>query len=156
MSSGGHGRSGPAKDPNSLKSARIGFAQRVLPGEGYRGTVPEFPLPEVSERELQVWRQSWRLPQATVWAEEPWRHQLVAMWVRWSVRMEAADCPAALGNVVMRLADQVGMTPAGLREQGWRIGEAESPRPVSAPKAAVGKPPSSRDRFKVIDGGAAA
>ena len=34
------------------------------------------------------------------------------MYARWSVRMEAEDASASLGAVVIRFADQIGLTPA--------------------------------------------
>jgi hypothetical protein len=38
--------------------------------------------------------------------------------------MEGPDASAAVGAVVMRLADQIGLTPAGLRDNRWEIEEA--------------------------------
>lgn len=73
-----------------------------------------------------MWREAWKSPQAVAWVDEPWRWRTIALWVRWSVRMESDDASAALGNVVVRFADQIGMTPAGLRENGWQIGELEA------------------------------
>lgn len=84
-----------------------------------------FPLPEASERELQVWGEVWTTPQAAAWAQEPWRHRTVAQWVRWSVRMEAPTCPASVAAGVLRMADQIGLSPAGLKENGWAIAEDE-------------------------------
>ncbi len=88
---------------------------------GFAGDVPEFSLPDPTLREVEVWREAWRSPQAVAWVSEPWRWRTVAMWVRWSVQMELPEASASLGNVVVRLADQIGMTPAGLKENGWQI-----------------------------------
>lgn len=123
---GARNRSGPAPDPNSARSAIRGVKYRILPACGFDGRAPKFPLPDVSKREAQVWREAWKSPQAVAWIDEPWRWRTVALWVRWSVRMESDDASAALGNVVVRFADQIGMTPAGLRENGWQIGELEA------------------------------
>ncbi|MFE3452394.1 hypothetical protein ACFXJ8_26070 [Nonomuraea sp. NPDC059194] len=95
----------------------------ALPAEGYDGAPPEFPLPLPSDRELEVWAEAWSTPQAAAWSVQSWRWRAVAMWVRWSVRMEAQDASAALGNVVIRYADQIGLTPAGLKENGWKVAE---------------------------------
>lgn len=121
---GARNRSGPQPDEESARSDRRDFKLSALPPEGYDGEAPEFPLPDASGRELEVWGQAWSTPQACAWSLEPWRHRTVAMWVRWSVRMEAEDASAALGNVVVRFADQIGLTPAGLKENGWKIAEA--------------------------------
>lgn len=145
---GARNRSGPQKDENSLTSTRRGVVLTALPAEGYEGEIPEFPLPSPAARELEVWRQAWRTPQAEAWSVQPWRHRTVALWVRWSVRMEAEDASAALGNVVVRFADQIGMTPAGLKENGWKIASDEvSEKRQSASMSARR---SSRSRLKVV------
>jgi len=122
---GARNRSGPAPDPHSGRSARRGLSFQALPNEGYRGEVPEFPLAGPSERELEVWAEAWRTPQAAAWAREPWRHRTVALWVRTSVRCEEPDAGAALLAQVHRFADQIGLTPAGLKENGWAIAAAD-------------------------------
>lgn len=138
MPKGGHARSGPAKDPNSGRSDRAGYSLTALPFEGYAGEAPEFPLPLPNERELEVWADVWTYPQACAWISRPrhWRH--VAMYVRWSVRMEAEDASAALGNVVMRYADDAGISEAGLKFHGWAIAApVESSDDTPAPESAA-------------------
>lgn len=149
MASGGarnrQGR-GPAPDPNSLRSAGRGLPDlRPLPAAGFDGDAPEFPLPDATLREVEVWRDAWRSPQAVAWAGEPWRWRSVAMWTRWSVQMENPGASASLGNVVVRLADQIGMTPAGLKENGWQI--VADVEPVSDAEAAA-----ARSALTVLDG----
>ena len=117
---GARNRSGPPADPKSLKSAKT-RAFTALPAEGYGGDVPDFPLPDPTGRELEVWAEAWRSPQAVKWAVEPWRHRTVAMWVRVSVACEDREVSASLLGQVHRFADQIGMTPAGLVENGWTI-----------------------------------
>lgn len=126
MASGGaRNRSGPQLDEDSARSDRRGVVLTALPAEGHQGAAPDFPLPDVSVRESQVWAEAWRTPQAAAWSVQPWRWRTVALWVRWSVRMEDPEAGASLGNVVVRLADQIGMTPAGLKENGWKIAADE-------------------------------
>lgn len=112
----------------------------ALPSEGYRGKVPDFPLPDELERESQLWAQIWRTPQAAAWSVQPWRRYTVAQWVRWSVRAEDLEASAAIVTAVIRFADQIGMTPAGLKENGWAIAADElaakaAKRPVKAAPA---------------------
>ncbi|MFF4417080.1 hypothetical protein ACFYY8_31555 [Streptosporangium sp. NPDC001559] len=97
----------------------------ALPAQGYEGEAPDFPLPLATAREVEVWDEVWRTPQAEAWSVQPWRWRAVALYVRWSVRMEAEDASASLGQVVIRYADQIGLTPAGLKENGWKIAEDE-------------------------------
>lgn len=139
MSRGGaRNRSGPQPDPNSGRSDRRGYKLTALPAAGYDGETPNWPLPIQSAREAEVWADAWTTPQACAWSIQSWRWRSVALWVRWSVRMEDPEAPAALGNVVVRLADQIGMTPAGLKENGWAIAadEVAVKREESAPAAA--------------------
>lgn len=137
MTSGGsRNRGGPRPIEGSGRSDRRGFKLTALPAEGFAGTVPEFPLPDPSEREIVVWEWAWRTPQACAWAmpSEAWRTRTVASWVRLSVRCEDHDAPAALLAQVHRFADQIGLTTAGLAEMGWKVAVDEvaekAPRPV--------------------------
>ncbi|WP_371409751.1 hypothetical protein OG423_14190 [Micromonospora zamorensis] len=151
---GARNRSGPHPDENSLKSAKVGYSLTALPSEGYQGEVPAFPLPDATAREAEVWQQAWRTPQAAAWSMQAWRHRTVALWVRWSVRMEDPEAGAALGNVVVRLADQIGLTPAGLKENGWKIA-TDQVAAKRADKQAEAAPsaPSARERLKAVTGG---
>lgn len=127
MASGGsRNRSGPAPDPNSGRSDRRGIKLTALPAS-YDGPVPDFPLPDASPREAEVWAQTWRLPQANAWAlpSESWRVRTVAMWVRLSVRCEDVEAGAALYAQLHRFADQIGLTTAGLSEMGWQVAPDE-------------------------------
>jgi hypothetical protein len=152
---GARNRSGPPADPNSGRSDARGYSLTALPAQGYDGEIPDFPLPTASERELEVWEQAWRTPQACAWAmpSEAWRTGTVALWVRVKVRCEDPDVGAALLGQLHRFADQIGMTTAGLAEMGWKIAVDET-----AAKRDQAKPerrPSSRDRMKVVPGSGA-
>ncbi|SEN85605.1 hypothetical protein [Nonomuraea pusilla] len=125
----------------------------ALPAEGYDGEPPEFPLPLANARELEVWEEAWRTPQAAAWSIQPWRWRTVAMWVRWSVRMEAEDASAALGNVVVRFADQIGLTPAGLKENGWKIAEDDLAVKRQEREEPVDDVEDVRSRFTVVTHG---
>ncbi|MFF0864174.1 hypothetical protein ACFYUV_20615 [Nonomuraea sp. NPDC003560] len=125
----------------------------ALPAQGYDGDAPDFPLPLANDRELEVWEEAWRTPQAAAWSVQPWRWRTVAMWVRWSVRMEAEDASAALGNVVVRFADQIGLTPAGLKENGWKIAEDDLAVKRQERDEPVDDVEDVRSRFTVVTHG---
>ena len=148
---GARNRSGPKADPNSGRSDRRGYKLTALPAEGYDGPVPDFPLPDPTPRELEVWSQAWSTPQACAWSlpSERWRVRTVAMWVRLSVRCEAPDAGAAHLAQLHRFADQIGMTTAGLAEMGWRVAVDETAERRDE-KPAETKPKSSRDRLSVV------
>jgi hypothetical protein len=146
MASGGaRNRSGPQVDPNSARSDARGVVFSALPSEGYAGEVPDFPLPDVSVRESELWDRVWRSPQACAWAQEPWRHYTVGQYVRWSVKCEGEAASASLVAQMIRLADQIGLTPAGLKENGWAIAADELAARTAG--AAVERK-SSRSRIK--------
>lgn len=177
MASGGaRNRSGPPVDPRSARSDARGLRFDALPAEGYDGPVPDFPLPRrtvlrwesadgakwqapdaeataaVAERECELWLWAWRTPQAAAWSKpsESWRLPIVGMWVRTFVLCESSEATAADKNSLHRFADQVGLTPAGLKENGWVVAKDEvSERRTDAAPAAK----SSRDRMKVVKGG---
>ena len=152
MASGGaRNRSGPPLDPNSGRSDARGVRFDTLPAEGYQGVIPEWPLPRrevmtweaegkarwqvvdataterVVDRERELWLWAWRTPQAAAWAKpsESWRLLSIAMWVRTYVLCESTEATAADKNSLHRFADQVGLTPAGLRENGWAVARDE-------------------------------
>lgn len=173
---GARNRSGPQPDPASLKSAQRGYILTALPPKGYQDEPPEFPLPRIlvwweyfedkqkvreiderataarRDRELALWEWAWRTPQACAWSMEPWRWHSVAMWVRTSALCESSEATAADKNSLHRFADQIGLTPAGLKENGWKIADekpvAEKPGPAGPAR------PSARDRFQVVRGAA--
>ncbi len=158
MGSGGaRNRSGPAVDPNSGRSDARGVRFDALPAQGYDGLIPGFPLPArvvlrwvsdgksrwqevdadasemVADRERDLWAWAWRTPQAAAWAKpsESWRLHSIAMWVRTFVVCESSEATAADKNSLHRFADQIGLTPAGLKENGWAVAQDQ----VSAKRA---------------------
>jgi len=148
MASGGaRNRSGPPIDPDSARSDARGVTLTALPAEGYQGEIPDFPLPSGSDRELGLWAWAWRLPQAAAWSVQPWRWHSVAMWVRTAVICESREAMAADKNSLHRFADQIGLTPAGLKENGWAIAADETAEKRQT-KAAPRK--SSRQRMAVV------
>lgn len=173
-SGGARNRSGPQPDPSSLKSASRGISLTALPAAGYAGDVPVFPLPKISvydvyfedkervkefdseataaryDRELELWAWAWRTPQAEAWLTEPWRWQTVAIWVRTMAVCESGDATAADKNSLHRFADQIGLTPAGLKENGWRIAPGEAPARTAATGTDGPQPPRKSARSRLL------
>ncbi len=150
---GARNRSGPPADPDSGRSERRAISLQALPPT-YDGPVPDFPLPDVNERELEVWATAWTWPQANAWSmpSEQWRLSAVALWVRTFVRCEAPDAGAATLAQLHRFADQVGLTTAGLREMGWKIAPVAEKAAVDEPTA--DQPAAPVRRLRVASGGA--
>lgn len=123
-------RSGPRPDPNSERSEQRKFVLSALPVEGYTDTVPDFPIPDdfgdqtMRERELTIWQESWATPQACAWSMEPWRHRIIAQYCRMAALVELSPDPGpGLIAQLHRYRDQIGLTPAGLVENGWKIAD---------------------------------
>lgn len=153
MRGGARNRSGPSPDPLSGRSDRRGFSLTALPNEGYAGDPPDWMLADlpadlvaVTMREAQVWAEVWTTPQAAAWAREAWRWPIVAEYCRIKASLEVtASANAALVGQLHRYRDQLGLTPAGLKENGWAIAapqieraadvEDSSPSVDSAPPA---------------------
>jgi hypothetical protein len=174
---GARNRSGPQKDPNSGRSEAIGYKLTALPSEGYSNEVPEFPLPKMSifrweyegerrfqeydsratevfrERELALWSTVWTYPQACAWSMEPWRWNSVAMWTRIFVTCESSAATAADKGSLHRFADQIGLTPAGLRENGWAIARDEVAAKRDEPAVVAEDEDDPRNRLTVVTDG---
>lgn len=154
VSGGARNRSGPAADPKSGRSERRGFTLTALPAAGFKGAVPEFPLEPIvlfteywtgegadrtkvkehdegatgsfRDREADVWAEAWRTPQACAWSEQSWRWPVIAEYCRLKVVVELdPSASAALVGQLHRYRDQIGLTPAGLTQNGWAIAADE-------------------------------
>jgi hypothetical protein len=74
------------------------------------------------DQEIAVWEQAWTTPQAAAWAVEAWRWPIIAEYCRLKTIVELdADSNASLVGQLHRYRDQIGLTPAGLKENGWTI-----------------------------------
>ncbi|QCQ91742.1 hypothetical protein E7742_11205 [Rhodococcus sp. SGAir0479] len=160
----GHGgarnRSGPHPSMVSARSDARDLKAKRLDAGGYQEKIPDFPLAAQTVREAEVWEWAWRTPQATQWIQEPWRWYTIGQWVRWSVKAEAADAPAATVTSATRFADQIGLTPAGLKENGWIIGPVEgvvepsgAPEPTRTPRKSARRSGPQRRLSPVPDVG---
>ncbi|AGW41730.1 hypothetical protein O159_22910 [Leifsonia xyli subsp. cynodontis DSM 46306] len=166
-SGGARNRSGPQADLSSGRSEQRGIKLAALPAGGFTGEIPEFPLPiasaivwttdedgrrakrvdedateEQRSRELEVWCEAWRTPQAIAWKRESWRWPVIGEYCRLKTIVERdPGANATLVGQLHRFRDQIGLTPAGMRENGWAIAvdvvaekrEERSETPTAAP-----------------------
>lgn len=142
--------SGPSPDPDSGRSAARGLNFQALPSGGFDGVIPDFPLDHIvlfsehfedgakireadedasadfHSREGVVWAEAWRSPQGAAWAVESWRWPVVAEYCRLKVTIELdPGSNAALVGQLHRYREQIGLTPSGLRLNGWQISRDE-------------------------------
>lgn len=115
--------SGPAPDPNALRRDRPSDAAgwTTLPAV-VRDPVPEFPLVDVSARELELWGRLWRLPQALMWARQSADLE-VALYVRLLASGEAGKTSAAAE--ARQWSDRLGLSPAAMLRLRWRVAADE-------------------------------
>lgn len=162
-------RSGPQKDPNSARSEASGISLTALPSEGYRGRAPAFPLPRISRgvtadgkanqaltksfraREIAIWRQVWKTPQAAAWSLDSWRWPTVAEFCRIKAAVELdPDSNAALLSRLREYRNEIGLSPDGLKANGWAIATdevaAKAEKKRAAEKPAETKQPTRRLR----------
>lgn len=154
MGSGGaRNRSGPAPNPASKRSDSRGLedVSRVLPASGSSKKAPAWPFPKGSTREKALWRRLWTYPQAVAWADEEWRWLTIANYVRWQVKSEAPDATPSVMTQVNRLADSIGLSPAGLRENRWEI--LDDTRAQEGPDTPPSSTPPERRMRVVKDAG---
>jgi hypothetical protein len=139
-------RSGPASDPNALRR-RSASEWTLLPFEGRAGSPPPWPLVKPTDRERDLWRKLWALPQAAMW-EQQHQELEVALYVRRLTEAEQPGSRIGLGTLVRQIADSLGLTTPGMRANRWRIEEA--PKPV---QPAIPLRRSARDRMQAGDPG---
>ena len=130
---------------------RLMYLWEVVDGKKVQA-VDEDLTQAVRDREAELWAWAWRTPQAAAWAREPWRWPTVAMWVRTFVTCESSEATAADKGSVHRFADQIGMTPDGLKLNGWAIAAPEIGPEAAQPTPAPARS-SSRSKLKVVNGG---
>jgi len=150
---GARARSGPAPDPDALRRDRKDDAAWLtLPLAGRPGSPPDWPLEQVTDRELAVWEREWRRPQAIIW-ERNGQELEVAMYVRTLVTAENPKCPAALRALVVRQQETLGLSLTGLARNRWRIEtkseQAQTSRGTRR-RAEPRKASSSRSRLRVV------
>lgn len=151
MPKGSSSNSGPSKDPMALRRDRDKNLVE-LPAEGRDGATPEWPLPRPRKREIAWWEWLWSTPQAVAWDAHQ-LHVMVALYVRNLYVVEQPGvAPANRMTEVRRTMDDLGLTEAGLRSNGWTIvgGGQSSSRPARSRSTS-----SARERLKVVDSGEA-
>lgn len=148
MTSGGaRNRSGPAPDPNALRRDRQDDAGWiVLPADGFKGDIPEFPLSAALTVEVDLWEKLWRKPQAQMWSELGLEFE-VAAYVRAFLESTTEKASAGLKTAVLRMAAEIGLSLPGMHGLRWKIATSvgDSGKPAATRKAS-----SSRARLRAV------
>lgn len=133
--------------PKSLPVTESDFNPMALPARGRKGHAPPHPLPKIvrfiaslsdsgksvkmpdttastafRKREMEIWRELWKTPQAVAWERDPWRWPTIARYARICATTELEpDASAALLSRERELRIECGLTPDGLKANGWAI-----------------------------------
>lgn len=144
---------GRAPDPGSLaEAARLESGLIRTLARARPGSAPKWPLSKASVRELTVWRELWKKPQAIVWEEQQVERQ-VAFYVRSSVEAEEVGVAATRRTLLLQQENALLLNPAALLKAGYRISTGNAAAVASA--AQSGGPakravPSSRGRLRAV------
>lgn len=147
-SGGARARSGPPPDPNALHREKDSKDWITLP-EKREGETPDWPLPEPTVAEIEMWKETWVLPQAVMWELQNQERE-VALYVRAYLQAGKPGASANRITAALRLSDSLGVSMPGLQRNRWRIGGGEQKQERTKAKGGS----SAKERFKVVDGGA--
>ncbi|WP_431772193.1 hypothetical protein [Streptomyces cucumeris] len=146
--------SGPPPDPSSLKQLANRDGWSTLPAEGRTGPVPEWPLVSPQDRELDLWEDMWRRPQAVAW-ERLGQQLEVAMFCRKLAEAELPKASVELQKVVRQYLDSLGLSVQGMLRNRWKIAPAAAAEEPGERDGTVvpHRRPGPRDRMKVVPSG---
>lgn len=143
--------SGRAPDPNALRRDRKDDAGwTTLPAEGRKAPAPKWPLIDPTPRELALWADFWRKPQALVW-ERDGQELAVAMHVRTFAEAEIAGAHTNLRTLLRQQASELLLTIPAMLSARIKISTDE----VAVKREALADAPkrlSARDRLKAVNG----
>lgn len=149
MRGGARTSSGPAPDPNALRRDRKNDAEwTTLPAEGFEGDVPEFPLSEAKQAELDLWDELWRKPQAFMWAKVDLKYE-VAAYVRAFLESTTPGAVNGLKNAARSMAAEIGLSLPGMHTLRWKFAEDEV---AERREAGMELTPSQRARLRAVNG----
>jgi hypothetical protein len=146
-SGGARARSGPPADPNALRRDRTDDAGwTILPADGFKGAIPDFPLAPAVGAEVDLWEKLWRKPQGEMWSRLGLEFE-VAAYVRAFIESVEPEATAGLKTAVLRMAAEIGLSLPGMHGLRWKIADsvADTARPAPERKAS-----SSRARLRAV------
>lgn len=136
--------SGPPPSPISRRqTGNQAHTWTDLPANGHDGEIPEWPLPDGTDREASLWGDLWRTPQAAAWSRLRWSVD-VALYVRVLSMAETGDLKAMTEARLRSL--ELGLTPTGMLKNRWRLAADET-----AEKRETKAPKRKTRRLKVVD-----
>lgn len=116
----------------------------ALPVDGWDGEPPSWPFEPLDQPELDMWARLWRKPQALMWDRLGLGDQ-VALYVRSYLEAAQPEASAGIRTAVLRMETELGISVAGMRQNGWDI---EAPTTAGSKPAA--RRTSSGDWLKAV------
>lgn len=157
-SGGSRAGAGRPPDPESLRQASAVEANHFngewieLPAAGRRGRAPAWPLPtSTNAAERKLWNRLWKSPQAIMW-DQLGQEMQVALYVRRAIEAEERGASSSLTTVVLRLADNLGISVLGMRQLRWKVVDRAAAPKDSAPARKQTAKTSSKQRLTVVKG----
>lgn len=153
MASGGARARRNGADPNAVRRDNDHLEFEELPADGRAGDAPDWPLsPRATRREVALWRQEWRRPQAVAWQARGQEIE-VALYVRTLRMTEKPGATAAMLAELRRQRDALGLTANGMKSLRWIIETGQKAATDRQARATGTEGPAPRWRPEVIDGG---
>lgn len=147
---GARTNSGPAPDPNSLRSAKLAEknGKRELPRE-FPGPAPEWPLNYASARTIELWERYWKKPQAFIWFATNAELE-VAIHVQTFTEAEAPSAPTSTRTLLLQQMNSLLLTEASLAKAGYTIAGVDEVGVTKKTAPAAAARPSSRARLRAV------
>lgn len=153
MASGGaRARSGPPPERNAIRNGRSGADWIRLPASGRKGAPPGWPLTRPTKREVALWSDLWKTPQAIMW-EGNGQGLEVALYVRSLREAEKSGSSSAARTLLLRQQEYLGLSQPGLARNRWTIVDDAAMAAAEAPLDGDAKPipiSDARDRLRKI------
>lgn len=122
----------------------------TLPSEGRSGRTPAWPLlGRPSRSQLALWRRLWKTPQAVQWERDKMQDR-VARYVCKQLESDEPDAPSARATVAIRMADDLGLTYAGMNRLRWRVAADQIALKRAAKREQTQPRTTARSRLKVV------
>lgn len=118
----------PGPDPKTNRRRRntpAKIAGRVhLDPAGRKGPVPKPRARLVNQAVKEMWREWWRSPQATQWHTQTSVMPLTRLAMLYDQMLAGVSLSSSDATAMRQLEDRFGLTPKGLKDLNWSIGDA--------------------------------
>ena len=133
MVSGGHGRSGRPPDPFSLRQDGRQGEWTLLPARCDQ-PAPEWPLgPEQTPRQMVLWAELWRRPQAQEWHRLGLKDE-IAMLVVYASEAELPHGTRDSRTLYRQHRELCGLSTSGMARLRWKIATEDENPQVRTPR----------------------